>query len=311
MVKLISRIVSALCFWKPASQRKILRARVESRLYGSSIRRRARSVGRGLYVLGPGVSVTSKTTIGVGVGLGRNVKVYGGGEVTIGDHSGIAEDTVIYTQNHDYDRGDALPFGENYAYKPVRIDECAWIGMRCFILPGAHIGEGAVIQACSVVQGDIPPLAIAGGNPARVFASRDRVHYERLKAEGRYAMCLGVKRSRDSAISQTSPAAREEIGPGNVRPPVSMVVKASAAGASGDNLERYTAVFCEIFKATPESAPSMRYQETPAWDSAGQMALVEKLEETFGVEFEPDDMVLLRSFDAGRRLLEEKYGVAF
>ena len=63
-----------------------------------------------------------------------------------------------------------------------------WIGTNVIILPGTHIGEGAIIQAGAVVHGEIPPMAIAGGNPAKVFAWRDREHYEELKAKGRFAV---------------------------------------------------------------------------------------------------------------------------
>ncbi len=39
-------------------------------------------------------------------------------------------------------------------------------------MPGVSIGHGAVVAAGSVVVGDIPPYAIAGGNPARVIRVR-------------------------------------------------------------------------------------------------------------------------------------------
>ncbi|MBO7621761.1 MAG: hypothetical protein J6T06_14715 [Victivallales bacterium] len=44
----------------------------------------------------------------------------------------------------------------------------------------------AIIGAGAVVCGDVPPLAIVGGNPARVLKYRDRDHYFKLKAEGRF-----------------------------------------------------------------------------------------------------------------------------
>jgi acetyltransferase-like isoleucine patch superfamily enzyme len=37
------------------------------------------------------------------------------------------------------------------------------------VLPGARIGAGAVIAAGSVVAGEIPAGAVAGGIPARVL----------------------------------------------------------------------------------------------------------------------------------------------
>ncbi|NBE09653.1 CatB-related O-acetyltransferase [Paragemmobacter ruber] len=49
-----------------------------------------------------------------------------------------------------------------------------WIGHGALILPGAQIGSGAIIGASAVVAGDVPPYAIAAGNPARVIRHRFR-----------------------------------------------------------------------------------------------------------------------------------------
>lgn len=54
------------------------------------------------------------------------------------------------------------------------------------ILGGVTIGEGAVIQAGSVVCKDVPPLAIAGGHPAIPFKFRDKEHYYKLKKAGKF-----------------------------------------------------------------------------------------------------------------------------
>ena len=58
-----------------------------------------------------------------------------------------------------------------------------WIGSRVIILGGVHIGEGAIIQAGSVVVTDVPPCAIVGGNPATVFKWRNKEHYYKLKGK--------------------------------------------------------------------------------------------------------------------------------
>lgn len=47
-----------------------------------------------------------------------------------------------------------------------------WIGRESVIMPGVKIGDGAIIAAYSVVAKDIPPYAVAGGNPARVIKKR-------------------------------------------------------------------------------------------------------------------------------------------
>jgi virginiamycin A acetyltransferase len=47
-----------------------------------------------------------------------------------------------------------------------------WIGHGVTIFNGVSIGDGAVIGACSVVSKNIPPYAIAVGNPIRVIKYR-------------------------------------------------------------------------------------------------------------------------------------------
>lgn len=47
-----------------------------------------------------------------------------------------------------------------------------WIGQDVTVMPGVHIGDGAIIAAESVVTRDIPAYHIAGGNPCRVIRKR-------------------------------------------------------------------------------------------------------------------------------------------
>ena len=47
-----------------------------------------------------------------------------------------------------------------------------WIGQNATVLPGVHIGDGAIIGANSVVGSDIPPYTIVAGNPARELRKR-------------------------------------------------------------------------------------------------------------------------------------------
>lgn len=47
-----------------------------------------------------------------------------------------------------------------------------WIGRESVIMPGVRIGDGAIVAACSVVAGDIPPYSVFGGNPAKFIKKR-------------------------------------------------------------------------------------------------------------------------------------------
>jgi virginiamycin A acetyltransferase len=47
-----------------------------------------------------------------------------------------------------------------------------WIGQNAVILPGVHIGDGAIVGANSVVGSDIDPYTIVVGNPAKVLRKR-------------------------------------------------------------------------------------------------------------------------------------------
>ena len=47
-----------------------------------------------------------------------------------------------------------------------------WIGQNAVLLPGVHIGDGAIIGANSVVGRDVAPYTIVAGNPAGVLRKR-------------------------------------------------------------------------------------------------------------------------------------------
>ncbi len=272
MVKFLVKVLLQPFFWKPKNWRKGLKAKLESWLYSIAIRRRAKKCGRNLYILGAGVNVTGNTVVGDGVGFGKNVKIRGDGLVVIGKRASIAEDTIIYTQVHDYDHSDVLPFGWGFTYPETHIDDYAWIGLRSIILPGAHIGEGAIVQAGSVVMGNVPPCAIAAGNPAKVIGWRDVDHYNALKVAG-----------GESPVDIAFPgrrAGKAAPNPGKVH--------------AGDN--RLIDLFCEVFSVSPEDVPAMSYKNHPAWDSAGQMALVVALERDLGRSLAPDEIYKLRSY---------------
>ena len=81
-----------------------------------------------------------------------------------------AEGLVVVTSNHRQHIGQFLQGNnEDNEYKDIIVEEDVWIGINVTLLAGAHIGRGAIIGACSVVTKEIPPYAVAVGNPAKVI----------------------------------------------------------------------------------------------------------------------------------------------
>lgn len=65
------------------------------------------------------------------------------------------------------------PLSEDLAFKGnTIIGNDVWIGQNVTILPGVHIGDGAIIGMNSVVSKDIPSYSIVAGNPSRIIRKR-------------------------------------------------------------------------------------------------------------------------------------------
>lgn len=151
--------------------------------YTNKVKRVAKSYGDGLKVNNYSY-VTPNTLLGNNVNF-NGMKIQGKGEVVIGDnfHSGI--ECMMITDTHNYE-GNAIPYDDTLISKDIIIEDNVWLGNRVIVLGGITIGEGAIIQAGSVVVNNIPKYAIAGGHPAKVFKYRDKEHYEKLKKEGKF-----------------------------------------------------------------------------------------------------------------------------
>lgn len=74
------------------------------------------------------------------------------------------------------------------------------------------------------------------------------------------------------------------------------------------NREKYVAAFTSTFMVDEAVLPTLKYQDIPAWDSVGHMALMTNLEDAFGIEMDIDDIIEFSSFDYGRSILA-KYNI--
>lgn len=75
-----------------------------------------------------------------------------------------------------------------------------------------------------------------------------------------------------------------------------------------DTKQTYDNAFIEVFQATPEELPAMAYQQAKNWDSVGHMQLIARLEESFDIMFDAEDIVGFSTYEQGREILR-KYGI--
>jgi Acetyltransferase (isoleucine patch superfamily) len=122
-----------------------------------------------------------------------------GDRLIIGKFCALARDVVFIMNgaNHKLSGLSTYPFqifGNGWERVMPGLDELpmkgdtvvgndVWLGYRAMVMPGVHIGSGAIVAAGSVVVSDVPPYAVVGGNPAKVIKTRfDAATVERLLA---------------------------------------------------------------------------------------------------------------------------------
>jgi acetyltransferase-like isoleucine patch superfamily enzyme len=138
-----------------------------SRLRGCETGRRARTMGH-VSVRGSGIRIgddfvadarlgvieldaTAPLSIGDRVFVNFGVRVSAAAEVRLGSRVDLGPYCTLVARNAPIDVGDDV-----------------WLGARVTVREGARIGAGTVVAAGSVVEGELPPGALAAGRPARV-----------------------------------------------------------------------------------------------------------------------------------------------
>lgn len=96
-----------------------------------------------------------KLSLGDGAIIGDNAILDARRGLTIGRNVNLSSNESIYTLQHDHrDPYFGLP-SEDKVKLSVEIDDRAWLGANVIVLPGVHIGEGAVCCAGCVVTKDV------------------------------------------------------------------------------------------------------------------------------------------------------------
>jgi acetyltransferase-like isoleucine patch superfamily enzyme len=114
-------------------------------------------------------------SIGNDVVIQNNTWIGGIGGVRIGNYVLLGPYTFITTANHKYSDPNLPVRFQGHEYKEVIIEDDVWVGAHVKILPGTHIGRGAIIVAGSVVSGKVQPMSVMAGFPARKIGMREMV----------------------------------------------------------------------------------------------------------------------------------------
>ena len=99
--------------------------------------------------------------------IGNDVNI--GGDCIIIDNDAHPIDYLKRRRCFALEKGKNRYIQEDILSSPIVIDDDVWIGARCQILKGVHIGARSIIAAGSVVTKDVPADVIAGGNPCKVI----------------------------------------------------------------------------------------------------------------------------------------------
>lgn len=127
-----------------------------------------------LVVCCPNECEFAKISIGDNVSINSGSYISGEGGLTVGSHVLIGPGVKVASAGHTIDYHHDFIALNPINYGSVVIEDGAWLGAGCIVLPGRRIGKGAVVGAGAVVVEDVPPFSIVVGNPAKVIRYRSR-----------------------------------------------------------------------------------------------------------------------------------------
>lgn len=76
-------------------------------------------------------------------------------------------------------------------------------------------------------------------------------------------------------------------------------------------LQIYNAIFRNAFGLADDQLHQLAYKTYPEWNSMAHLSLISALEEELNINFEADDIFAFKSYDQGKELLHERFGLNF
>lgn len=148
-------------FFRPSPQFLYGWRRFLLRLFGAKIGKKV--------IIRPSVRTVYPWKVSVGdySWIGDDVVLYSLGEIEIGAHSVVSQQSYLCAATHDY-RDTSFPLVE----KKIKIHGEVWLAAGVFVHPGVEIAKGVIVGARSVVTENLDEAIIYIGHPAKAVKER-------------------------------------------------------------------------------------------------------------------------------------------
>lgn len=125
------------------------------------------SIWRGVEIRNP-----QGLVIGEGCAIGPGVTLDARKGLILGKNVTVAKDAIIWTLHHDMNSSDFHTVGAE-----TIIEDYSWICSRSILLPGVHVGRGAVIASGAVLSKNADESSVMGGVPAKKIGERKEKYF--------------------------------------------------------------------------------------------------------------------------------------
>jgi maltose O-acetyltransferase len=144
------------------------------RLRGFLLRPAFRACGSNLQIARRvTINFCNRLEIGSDVYIATGCWLHARGGIVIEDGVQLGPYVVLVTGDHTRKNG-SYRYGPS-ELGPIRLCRGSWLAAHATVTKNVTVGCGALLAANSVATHDIPPMAQAGGVPARLIPQRSRI----------------------------------------------------------------------------------------------------------------------------------------